>query len=356
MREFWMVDIDYQHPDGRRQRIRKVSPVQTRRGAEKYEREVRQALGDDRFGREEVPRFEAFKKEFMETYVAANNKPSERISKTSMLKFHLVPAFGRMRLDEIGTRDIERFKAEKLAAGLKPKSVNNMLTCLGKMLRYAAEIEIIERIPRVKFVRVPPQRYDFLEDDEWERLVDAAKADREALASVLLGGEAGLCVGEIRALQWGDLDLVAGRVTVQRTDYRGYLGSPKGGRMRTIPLTKRLVAALKAMRHLKGPSVFSDASGVLWSRGEADTRLRRARVAAGLRKFGWHRLRHTFCSHLAMRGAPPRAIQELAGHASITTTMRYMHLSPTATREAIRLLETERQFDGNSAIATEKAR
>jgi hypothetical protein len=43
-----------------------------------------------------------------------------------------------------------------------------------------------------------------------------------------------------------------------------------------------------------------------------------------------HRLRHTFCSHLAMRGAPARAIQELAGHQGLTTTQRYMHLSPAA--------------------------
>lgn len=350
--ECWMVDIDYQLPDGRRTRIRKVSPVQTRRGAEQYEREVRQAVADDRFGREEVPRFDEFKREFMTTYVAANNKPSERISKESMFKFHLLPSFGRMRLDEIGTRDIERFKAEKLADDLSAKTVNNLLTCLGKMLRYAAENEIIEKIPRVKFVKVAPYKSDFLEADEWERLVDAAKADPEAVAAVLLGGDAGLRVGEIRALEWGDLDLVAGRVTVQRTDYRGYIGSPKGGRMRMVPLTRRLVAALKAMRHLKGKSVFSDAKGVLWSRSEADTRLRRARVRAGLRKFGWHTLRHTFCSHLAMRGAPPRAIQELAGHASITTTMRYMHLSPTVTRDAIRLLE--RQHDGNTDVAAEK--
>ena len=53
-------------------------------------------------------------------------------------------------------------------------------------------------------------------------------------------------------------------------------------------------------------------------------------------------------------GAPPRAIQELAGHATITTTMRYMHLTPTAAREAIGLLE--RQFDGNSAMTGVKAR
>jgi integrase-like protein len=49
--------------------------------------------------------------------------------------------------------------------------------------------------------------------------------------------------------------------------------------------------------------------------------------------------RHTFCSHLAMRGAPARAIQELAGHQDLTTTQRYMHLSPAAIENAIRLLD-----------------
>jgi site-specific recombinase XerD len=44
---------------------------------------------------------------------------------------------------------------------------------------------------------------------------------------------------------------------------------------------------------------------------------------------------HTFCSHLAMRGAPAKAIQELAGHADLKTTMRYMHLSPAARQDAI---------------------
>ena len=52
-----------------------------------------------------------------------------------------------------------------------------------------------------------------------------------------------------------------------------------------------------------------------------------------------HILRHTFCSHLAMRGAPARAIQELAGHTDLTVTQRYMHLTPAALDAAIRLLE-----------------
>jgi integrase len=51
-----------------------------------------------------------------------------------------------------------------------------------------------------------------------------------------------------------------------------------------------------------------------------------------------HVLRHTFCSHLAMKGAPARAIQELAGHQDLATTQRYMHLSPNATDAAISLL------------------
>jgi site-specific recombinase XerD len=60
---------------------------------------------------------------------------------------------------------------------------------------------------------------------------------------------------------------------------------------------------------------------------------RRAEVKPGV-----HILRHTFCSHLAMKGAPGRAIQELAGHQDLTTTQRYMHLTPAALEAAIGLL------------------
>lgn len=67
--------------------------------------------------------------------------------------------------------------------------------------------------------------------------------------------------------------------------------------------------------------------------------VRRAGRRAQLAKPGVHRLRHTFCSHLAMRGAPARGIQELAGHQDLATTQRYMHLSPAALESAIRLLE-----------------
>ena len=68
-------------------------------------------------------------------------------------------------------------------------------------------------------------------------------------------------------------------------------------------------------------------------------RMRRAAQSAGLTQHGVHILRHTFCSHLSMRGAPVAAIQALAGHADLATTQRYMHLSPAAMEGAIRLLD-----------------
>ena len=61
---------------------------------------------------------------------------------------------------------------------------------------------------------------------------------------------------------------------------------------------------------------------------------------AGLaRNVGWHCLRHSFASHLAMRGASLKVIQDLLGHSTITMTMRYAHLAPEIAREAVRLLD-----------------
>lgn len=73
--------------------------------------------------------------------------------------------------------------------------------------------------------------------------------------------------------------------------------------------------------------------------------VRRVARRAGLEHDGVHILRHTFCSHPAMRGAPARAIQELAGHQDL-----YMHLSPAALDKAIRLLEGDRRETGFPSI------
>src|SRR5206468_1167221 len=66
--------------------------------------------------------------------------------------------------------------------------------------------------------------------------------------------------------------------------------------------------------------------------------LKKAAKEVGLGNIGWHTLRHTFASHLAMQGAPLPVLQALLGHSSITTTMRYAHVAPSALRSAIEML------------------
>jgi site-specific recombinase XerD len=114
---------------------------------------------------------------------------------------------------------------------------------------------------------------------------------------------------------------------------------PKGGRLRYVPLTIRLAAALREHRHLRTDRVLCLADGSPLSADVVKHHVERAARRAQIKQNGVHRLRHTFCSHLAMRGAPARAIQELAGHKDLSTTQRYMHLSPAALDSAIRLLD-----------------
>jgi site-specific recombinase XerD len=106
-----------------------------------------------------------------------------------------------------------------------------------------------------------------------------------------------------------------------------------------VPLTTRLAAAFRDHRHLRGPLVLYQDDGSPLTAGLVQGYVRRAAWKAGLFNNGSHMLRQTCCSHLAMRGAPARAIQELAGHREPTTTQRYMHLSPAALDSAIRLLD-----------------
>jgi site-specific recombinase XerD len=103
-------------------------------------------------------------------------------------------------------------------------------------------------------------------------------------------------------------------------------------------MTQRLTAALKAARHLRSERVLSLPDGAPMTQDRVIKAVRGAQRVAGIAQ-GVHILRHTFCSHLAMKGAPAKAIQELAGHADLSMTQRYMHLSPAATEDAIRLLD-----------------
>lgn len=325
--------------------------AQSKAGAEEFERRLRTELLSPLRLAKEVPTFADYADEFQKTYVLANNKASEREAKACILKHHLLPAFGGIQLDAIKTHAIEVLKATLLAKGLSRKRVNNVLACLGKMLRYANEIEILEVVPRIKLLKIDPQKFDFLTFEEFARLLEAMTDDTERASAAAGRRGAGLRQGEIIALEWGEVDLVAATLTVRRSSWRGHVGSPKSGRDRKIPLAKRLTAALKATRHLRSELVFCYPDGSPLTRSAIEAALRYACKLAGLRRIGSHALRHTFCSHLAMRGAAPKAIQDLAGHSTLTMTLRYMHLAPSALREAIGLLDDFGRQMGNAQSA-----
>ena len=208
----------------------------------------------------------------------------------------------------------------------------------------------------VKMVKGADPELPFYDFEEFEQLVTGAqKAGQDVLAFVLLAGEAGLRRGEIIALERSDVDFKRNQITVRQSDWQGQITTPKSGKTRRVPMTSRLAAALNAIRHLRGPRVFYQRDGKAISANTLRSWMQRAQVRAGLPvTSGVHILRHTFCSHLAMRGAPGRDIQELAGHADLSTTMSYMHLSPASLQQVIRLLEPRRGREGENGENTQQ--
>ena len=290
--------------------------------------------------RKEVPTLREFASRFLEGHARANrHKPSGIAAKEVILRVHLQPALGHRKLDTIKSEDVQGLKRDLEAKA--PKTVNNILAVLSVLLKKAVEWEVIERMPcSIKLLPVPKGSTAFHDFDEYERLVEAARIlDPRTHLIMLLGGEAGLRCGEMMALEWSDVDLVNRQVCVRRSDWNGHVTTPKGGRLRHVPLTRRLAAALSEHRHLRSARVLCQDGAEPMTRQIVQTRAKRAARKAGLSNVGVHILRHTFCSHLAMRGAPARAIQELAGHKDLSMTQRYMHLSPAALDAAIRLLE-----------------
>jgi integrase len=367
--EAWYVDIQQRVPGRDDVRHRERSPVNTKNGALGHERAIRQAIADGSWFREqqqqEAPTFSAFVEQFL-TYSENNNKFATVEAKRSLLELHLVPHFGAMKLENIGPADVEAFKAAmrkkqprarvpqdgatrsavlrrygKGSAPLSAKTTNNALACLRKMLTVAEEYGVVKAAPKVRLLKTSSAAFDFLDFDEAEQLIEAF--DEDFRAAALLAIKGGLRLGELVGLQWADLDLARGSVTVRRNVYRGRVQStPKGGRAREVQLPTSVVDALRPLRNLK-TWVFADAAGAFLSVKKFDRALNAAVRRAGIvredGRVGWHDLRHTYGSHLAMRGVTLPTIRDLMGHADIRTTMKYAHLMPSHTRAAVQVLD-----------------
>ncbi len=341
----WEIDIRLQLPDGTTIRERKKAPVTGKAAAHEWgRRRERELLVHGKPGpiSKEAPRpttLKEFAPRFIDGHARAERqKPSGIAAKETVLRVHLIPMLGDKPLSAITTEDVQRLKS---ALGRRsPKTINNVLTVLKVALRKAVAWDVIDRVPcEIGLLRIPKGRANFHEFADYERLVEMARADGwTTTLLVLLGGEAGLRCGEMMALEWSDVDVGKRQLCVARSEWKGHITATKGGRVRYVPLTERLRDALKGARHLRSPRVLCDGEGRPLTQKAVQVAVRRVATRAQVGP-GVHVLRHTFCSHLAMRGAPARAIQELAGHQDLATTQRYMHVSPAALGAAIRLLD-----------------
>lgn len=323
-------------------RYRKRSPLNTMAGAKEYEAQLRQRLlrGEEiGIGNPagSVPaRFADAANKWLETYVATNAKPSTQASYRSIVQKHLVSRFGAAPVPAVTNYEIEHLKSSLRAKGLSPKRINNILSCLRKFLSSCREWGWLKTTPSVTWLRVPPQRFDFLTIDEGARLLEANR-DRLCHDMVLCALRTGMRLGELLALRWADVDFERGMLVVRRSRTGGVESSPKNNRIRYIPMSPDLRESLLARRR-HSDHVFPREQGGPLSTWSALDQLREAAHRAQLRHFGWHVLRHSFASQLAAAGVPLVAIQALLGHSTIQMTMRYAHLAPTTLQSAVDVL------------------
>jgi integrase/recombinase XerC len=235
---------------------------------------------------------------------------------------------------------MRRFLAELHAGGAQKSSVARLLACLRTFYDYHVRLGAIETNP-VRAIRTPrldKKLPNFLDEDEAARLLDAVSGDTftdlrdRALLETLYGG--GLRVGEATGLDLQDYQPDGGLALV-----RG-----KGGKERLSPLGSSAAQAVEAylperavrVERLRTASdaLFINKNGTRLNVRSVRRILDRRASLAGIRKeISPHTLRHSFATHLLNRGADLRAVQELLGHANLTTTQIYTHVSTHRLKE-----------------------
>jgi len=171
------VDIRFRLPNGEVFRRKLVAPVNSESGARRWgegrERDLYQkalAAGGDVAPRT-VPTLDRFAPRFIEEYATANHhKPSGIASKQAVLDRYILPLLGSKRLNEITDADVQKIKSDLVDRS--PKTVNNVLSVLNKMLKVAVEWhEIIEVPVRIALLKVQEAEMSFYEPHEYELLV-----------------------------------------------------------------------------------------------------------------------------------------------------------------------------------------
>ena len=248
----------------------------------------------------------------------------------------------RIDLDAVDASTVRAFLGYGSRQGLARRSIARRLAALRGYFRHACREGWASRNP-AQAVAIPrrgralPQ---VLGAEPLAELLDRTGEEEgfyarrlAALLEVTYG--AGLRVGEATSLRWSDLDLPGASVRV----------FGKGDRERRVPLTRKAVDALEAWRDEAARSceatpqaVFSSRTGRPLSVRQVQRIMTRALIRIAERSgVSAHTLRHSFATHLLDRGADITAVKELLGHASLSTTQLYTHLSRERLKAAYEL-------------------
>ena len=393
VRSRWQVDVHVRDAMGERHRIRRLA--RSKREARRLERELSAGSGprakttnqevQNPHHKEEalpagaVPTLGEFVPRFLAYQRVEGNSPSELSTKESILRVHLLPAFGGLRLDQITTEAVDAYRVRKVASGLARKTVGNHMAVLRRVFTVAKRWHLVGEAP---YMPLPSKREllgrpaDFLTFEESEAFLAMVRRlyPRDYLLC-WLALCSGLRLGELRALRWQEVRFAESAVLVSRsvTDaaYREDLAAgvredvgvrvPKWGKIRTVSLPRDLVEALSQARESSSSALVFPGrgrqAGGYRSRSSVEKMVTRAAARGGLGKHVHvHMLRHTYASHLVMRGVDLRTVQELLGHASLEMTMRYAHLATDHKREAVQVLTRRSAIHAgcaNSAVASE---
>ena len=345
----WRVSIHLKLADGRNERKEFSRPRSlSRRAVTQWAKLKHADLLRERAAKEvakdgTVKRitFSKYAQRFLKTYAHRKGlKPSSMRAYEDSLRLHLLPAFGRMQVDAITDQHLDRIRDLELAPGTRNRLLSNMSTILNAAFR-----ERYRRTPfRASSVKQDAREPEYWPVDKFERLLAAAPSLEHSLI-LMLGGFAGLRVGEIAGLRRMDVSFqrgAGGALHVRQSVWQGQISTPKGRRSRVVPLHARLRAVLERWCEGLEPEdlLLSKPDGSPMTHSAYKHRVRVCEAAMlgipiGDANGGVHKLRHTFCSHLAILGVSVLQIQRLAGHANLQDTMRYMHLAPSDLDDAM---------------------
>ncbi len=307
---------------------------------------------------------------WMEEYAQVENKPSTVVKHEQVLRLYLLPQFGTKPLASIRRDEVKAFLAALASGGkLSRNSMRLILSTLRVILNHAVEDGLLDRNPAEKlgrFTKVDAEqkvKAAAMSRDEADRFLKGAQENFPDFYPLFLTAlRAGLRRGELIALKWGDIQFGASEddsnryLLVQRSWVYGSFTSPKSKKSRRVDLSRQLRRVLLELRDkrllgafLSGKSSLSDE---LIFPSEVGTVLQPENLyhryflpcleSAGLHRFRFHDLRHTFGSLLIQDGASLTYVKEQMGHSSIQVTVdTYGHLIPGADIAWVDRLDSE---------------